>query len=87
MRSCTIITTEPNELMEPIHDRMPVILPPDAHEEWLAGDNRDTEALQRLLVPYPSDAMEAYEVGKAVGDVRNDTPDVIARAQPLTHKG
>ena len=77
VRSCTIITTEPNELLEPIHDRMPVILPPEAHGAWLDGDNRDVEALGRLLVPYPSGEMAAYEVGKAVGDVKNDTPEVM----------
>ena len=77
VRSCTIITTEPNALMAPIHDRMPVILPPDAHGEWLDGDNRDVGSLQRLLVPYPSGEMAAYEVGRAVGDVKNDTPNVM----------
>jgi putative SOS response-associated peptidase YedK len=80
VRSVTILTTTPNALMEPIHDRMPVILPAEAHEEWLAPHNHDTDALQRLLVPYPADAMAAYEVGAAVGNVRNDTPEVIAPA-------
>ena len=83
VRSCTIITTEPNELMAPIHDRMPVILPPEAHEEWLDRSNRDTAVLQRLLAPYPSEAMAAYEVGKAVGDVKNDTPEVIEPVRRL----
>ena len=83
VRSCTIITTTPNELVAPIHDRMPVILPPEAHEEWLDADNHDTEALGRLLVPYPSGAMAAYEVGKAVGDVKNDTPVVMEPVRRL----
>ena len=80
VRSVTILTTTPNALIEPIHNRMPVILPTEAHEEWLALDSHDTDALQRLLVPYSPDAMEAYEVGTAVGNVRNDTPEVIAPA-------
>ena len=83
VRSCTIITTEPNEMMAPIHDRMPVILHREAHEEWLDRSNRDTAVLQRLLVPYPSDAMAAYEVGRAVGDVKNDTPEVIEPVRRL----
>jgi putative SOS response-associated peptidase YedK len=77
VRSCSIVTTTPNELMEPIHDRMPVILPREAHEEWLDRSNRDVAALGGLLVPYPPDAMAAYEVSAAVGNVKNDTPDLI----------
>ncbi len=78
VRSCTIVTTTPNELMEPIHDRMPVILAPENHEEWLDASNRDTASLQHLLSPYPSDGMALYEVSNAVGNVKNDTPEVIA---------
>jgi putative SOS response-associated peptidase YedK len=78
VRSCTIVTTTPNELMEPIHDRMPVIIARRDHDEWLEGSNRDTSSLQRLLVPYDADDMALYEVGSAVGNVKNDTPDVIA---------
>lgn len=78
VRSCTIVTTTPNTLMEPIHDRMPVILPPDAYATWLDRELHDTDALQELLVPYPADDMAVYEVGPAVGSVKNDTPDVLA---------
>ena len=78
VRSCSIVTTTPNALMEPIHDRMPVILPREAHGEWLDRDRRDTAPLGRLLVPYQAGDMALYEVGPAVGNVKNDTPDVIA---------
>jgi putative SOS response-associated peptidase YedK len=80
VRSCTIVTTTPNEMMLPIHDRMPVMLAPESHEAWLDGSNRNTATLQHLLAPYPSDAMEIYEVGPAVGNVKNDTSDVILAA-------
>jgi putative SOS response-associated peptidase YedK len=78
--SCTIVTTTPNALMEPIHNRMPVLLPREAHDEWLDASNRDTASLQHLLAPYPADSMAAYEISAAVGNVKNDTPDVIVPA-------
>jgi putative SOS response-associated peptidase YedK len=78
VRSCTIVTTTPNELTEPIHDRMPVMLKREHHEEWLDASNRDTSSLQHLLAPYPSEDMALYEVSSLVGNVKNDTPDVIA---------
>ncbi len=77
VRSCTIVTTTPNELMEPVHDRMPVILPRDAYGEWLDRDVRDTDLLSKLLTPYPADAMEMYEISPAIGNVKNDTPDLL----------
>jgi len=77
VRSCTIVTTTPNALMEPIHDRMPVILPRSAYDEWLDGGSRDTEALSRLLVPYAAAEMAVYEIGSAIGAVKNDTSDLI----------
>jgi len=61
-----IITTGPNAVMEPIHDRMPVILEQDAWGAWLGSDNSSTDALKALLVPAPADAMVAYPVGMAV---------------------
>jgi putative SOS response-associated peptidase YedK len=75
--SCTIITTTPNELTSDIHDRMPVILPFDAHDEWLAPNQHDTDALARLLIPYPADAMATYEISPAIGAVKNDTPNLL----------
>src|SRR6266581_7250696 len=59
IRTCTIITTEPNELVASIHDRMPVILSADAREEWLDTSVQDVNALLPLLGPYPADEMTA----------------------------
>ena len=72
--SYTIITTEPNELMAGIHNRMPVILPREAEEAWLNPDETEAEQLLPLLRPYPAEAMEAVPVSRAVNNVRNDYP-------------
>ena len=77
LTTCTLITTEPNELMAPIHDRMPVILDPGAISAWLdPGNSRPAD----LLRPCPADLMEAYPVDPAVGRVQNDGPWLISRA-------
>ena len=77
--SCAIITTSANDVLRPIHDRMPVILPRDFEELWLDGDIEDPTALTGVLTPHPDDAMEAYEVSSLVNSVANDGPEVIAR--------
>ena len=77
VRSCTIITTEPNELLQPIHDRMPVILAEGAESLWLDDDVRDPGLLGNLLSPYPADLMEAYRVSPLVNRPSNDGPEVI----------
>lgn len=77
--TCTIITTTPNSLMAPYHDRLPVILPKDTWGAWLDPDS-DPTALKSLLVPYDSDEMQCWPVSKIVNDARdtrNDTPDCI----------
>lgn len=76
----TIITTTPNELMTPIHDRMPVILPKDAEDLWLDPDINDPQPLAAMLKPYPSEKMEKYPVSTDVGNTRNDSPNLI---QPI----
>jgi putative SOS response-associated peptidase YedK len=73
VESCTIITTEPNELLRDIHDRMPAILHPDQYETWLQ-DSTPEHLLQQLLMPYPAEMMEAYRVGPAVNSPKNDAP-------------
>lgn len=72
----TLITTEPNELMAHIHDRMPVILPPEKREEWLSKDT-PPEKLQTLLVPFPSAQMRAYPVSKKVNVPKIDDPSLL----------
>ncbi len=71
MESCTIITTEPNTLMAGIHNRMPVILAPEAHEEWLDPGVQGGERLARLLLPCDAVEMAAYKVGPVKGDGEN----------------
>ncbi len=76
--SCAIITTTANDLLRPIHDRMPVILPKDMEDFWLDGSLDDPVPLGGVLIPYPDDAMEAYEVSTLVNSFGNDSPEVIA---------
>ena len=75
--SFSIITTVPNELMEPIHNRMPLIVHEKIFEEWLDPNFNDVEALQKLLVPYPAKDMKAYAVSSHVSNSRNDDPECI----------
>lgn len=74
--SCTILTTKPNELMEPIHNRMPVILEPPDYSTWLHPGDNPNVALH-LLRPYPAEKMAAYPVSTLVNNPRNDSPDCI----------
>ena len=77
VRSCTIITTEPNELLRPIHDRMPAILSRDAEPLWLDDDLQAPGLLGTVLSPYPADLMEAYRVSNLVNRPSNDGPEVV----------
>ena len=80
IESFTLITTEPNELVRPIHDRMPAILPEATFEIWLAADT-PVDTLQQLLqTPYPADLLQARPVSTAVNSPANDDPSLI---QPL----
>jgi putative SOS response-associated peptidase YedK len=84
LHSLTIITTDANATMVPVHDRMPVILPESTWEEWLDPTNHDTERLARLLVPAPDDLLELRPISTAVNDVRNNGPELI---EPLSGEG
>jgi putative SOS response-associated peptidase YedK len=77
VRSCTIITTQPNSLLEPIHNRMPVILPSDAYSQWLIPDDLPPAHLNALLVPYPASEMVAFPVSRMVNRPQTDAPDLI----------
>jgi putative SOS response-associated peptidase YedK len=78
VRSCTIITCPPNALLEKIHHRMPVILPQDAYDEWLAAEEQPVDVLQSLLTPYSDEEMEAYPVSRFVNRPTNNSPECIA---------
>ena len=77
LHSCTIITTEPNELTATIHNRMPVILSEEAERLWLDGAIQDPKVLGSILKPFPADSMDAYEVSSAVNSVKNHGPDLV----------
>ncbi|WP_342424837.1 SOS response-associated peptidase [Paenibacillus sp. FSL E2-0178] len=77
LSTCTIITTTPNSLMDDIHDRMPVILRPEDEADWLGRDNDDVESLLKLLKPYDAAKMRAYKVPSAVGNVRNNSKELL----------
>jgi putative SOS response-associated peptidase YedK len=77
VQSCTIITTEPNELMASIHTRMPAILRPKAYEDWLNPQLRDEQVLTHLLKPYPAELMQARPVSKLVNNPRNEGAELL----------
>ena len=77
LRSCAIVTTKANDLLEPIHDRMPVLLPEAAWDGWLDPENHDVAALARLLVPAPDDLLELWPVSNAVNKADNDGPELV----------
>ncbi|MBI4732474.1 MAG: SOS response-associated peptidase [Chloroflexi bacterium] len=79
VRSAAIITTEPNELMSPIHNRMPVILPRNAYAQWIDPTPHFPVDLNSLLVPYPAGEMEAYPVSTLVNSTANDRPEIIVK--------
>lgn len=72
----TVITTDPNEVVQPMHDRMPVIIPERDYDRWLQPRDPDRPPID-LLRPYGADKMKAWKVGKEVGNVKNDTPDLL----------
>jgi putative SOS response-associated peptidase YedK len=77
IETCTIITTEANELLEPVHERMPVILPRELYDEWLDENERDTRKLQSLLRPYPAAEMASYPVSRSVNFAQTDSEELI----------
>jgi putative SOS response-associated peptidase YedK len=85
--TCTILTTSANDLMEPVHHRMPVILAPEDWDSWLDPENTDTEELAKLLVPAPEEMLTLWPVDPAVGNVRNNRPELqepLEGHQPIT---
>jgi putative SOS response-associated peptidase YedK len=82
LETYTIITTDPNELMEKIHTRMPVIVDQRNYERWMAPTDQAHLPVD-LLKPYPAEEMTAWKVGDAVGNVRNNRPEL---AEPLAER-
>lgn len=79
----TIITTRANELIKPVHDRMPVMLKPEHERAWLDPGLKDPQDLSGLLEPYPSDLMEGYPVSPACNSPAREGPECI---QPVPHE-
>ena len=77
IESCTLLTTTPNDLIRPLHNRMPVILHPRDYELWLDVEVEDQARLQPLLKPFPSGEMEAYPVSRFVNKPQNDDPRCV----------
>ena len=80
-RTFTIVTTEPNTLLAPIHNRMPVVLPEDAVDAWLDPQEQDFEKLKQLLRPVSDDYLVARRVSQRANSVKNDDPSLIEPAE------
>ena len=76
VHTCTIITGEPNDLVREIHTRMPVILPEEHYDAWLAG-----EAGKEILTPFPAERMKAWAISPRVNSPRNNDPTILAPAE------
>jgi putative SOS response-associated peptidase YedK len=79
IESCTILTTEANEVLRPVHDRMPVILHSGDYELWLNEDVRKGEMLKELLRPYPAEEMTSHPVSTAINSPSNQGATLIER--------
>lgn len=77
--SCTILTTRPNDVIAPLHDRMPVIIPPALFDDWIAAGPISADGAEAMLLPHPADGMEAVPVGTMVNKPGNDDPRCIER--------
>ncbi|MDS9471766.1 SOS response-associated peptidase [Sporosarcina pasteurii] len=77
IHSCTIITTEANDVVSGIHDRMPVILPEEKQDIWLNSTVQDSSYLKKLLKPYQPEEMTAFQVSTLVNSPKNDVPEII----------
>jgi putative SOS response-associated peptidase YedK len=77
LKTCTIITTEPNALMAPIHNRMPAILPREAYDRWLTPDEMKSDEAMKLLKPFDAAQMKAVPVSARVNSPAADTPELV----------
>jgi putative SOS response-associated peptidase YedK len=77
IRSCTVITTDANDAVGVLHDRMPVIPAETDWPKWLGEEPATEDELRALLVPSPNERIKLWPVSKRVGNVRNDTPDLV----------
>jgi putative SOS response-associated peptidase YedK len=80
VESCAILTTQANELVRPVHERMPVILPEHHWSAWLDAGLHNAAEVVPLLLPFPAEAMRAYPVGLMVNSPKNDGPGCLEPA-------
>ncbi len=78
LETCTLITTAANDVILPLHDRMPVIVAPEGYDLWLSPDLKETAPLAALLRPFPPEEMRAVAVGLRVNDPHHESKDCIA---------
>jgi putative SOS response-associated peptidase YedK len=78
LETFTILTTDPNEVVAPVHKRMPVILAAEHHGPWLDPDHQDVNSLLPLLAPAPSELLESFPVSTYVNNPAHEGPDCIA---------
>ena len=79
VETCTILTTEANELLRTVHDRMPVILHPEEYPLWLGADARERGLLRDMLRPYPAEEMVGYPVSTQVNSPQSQGPELVRR--------
>jgi len=84
VETCAIVTTAPNELLQDVHDRMPVILKPDKYKEWLDAPASDCARLKHLLIPFDAAVMRRFPVGLSVNNGQNDTPECVQEVPEFT---
>lgn len=85
LQTCTIVTTSANETLKPYHHRMPVVLQPDMFDAWLGDGQESREDQDRaasLMQPAPEEALTVRPVGRAVNDIRNDSPELLDEVSP-----
>jgi putative SOS response-associated peptidase YedK len=80
INSCAILTTEANEVLRPVHDRMPVILHHEDYELWLGAEARELDLVKEMLRPYPAEEIVGYPVGSGVNSPRNQGAGLLERA-------
>jgi len=81
--TCTIITTEANEVLKPVHERMPVILKDSDYDFWLDEKIKDTSKLQNLLVPFPAREMDSHAVSRSVNNPSANSEELITPLNSL----
>ena len=81
-RSCTVITVDANKLIREIHDRMPVILSDEQFARWLGSEPMTADEARDMLRPFPDERLAMWPVDRKVGNVKNDTPDLVERVAP-----